>query len=111
MPTIRSRAGPPAAGRHTPALVAALLASLAVGQATLSPALAQAAGGGQGDNSVVIGQLAARETHEPIGGARGVVVGAPLATTTDSLGRFTLSSGPGGEISIEMRAGGHEYRA
>ena len=111
MPTIRSRAGPPAAGGHTPALVAALLASLAVGQATLSPALAQAAGGDQRDTSVVIGQLAARETHEPIGGARVVVVGTALTTTTDSLGRFTLSGVPGGEFSIEIRAVGYASRA
>src|SRR5207245_7009516 len=111
MPTIRSRAGPPAAGGHAPALVAALLASLAVGQATLSPALAQAAGGDQRDTSVVIGQLAARETHEAIGGARVVVVGTALATTTDSLGRFTLSGVPGGELSIEIRAVGYASRA
>src|SRR5207244_3151028 len=80
-------------------------------QAARGPALGQAAGGGQRDSSVVIGQLAARETHEPIGGAHVVVVGTALATTTDSLGRFTLSGVPGGELSIEIRAVGYASRA
>jgi hypothetical protein len=110
MSTLRSRTGPPVPGRPKLAFVAAILSGLALGQAALSVAEAQRDSTRQPDSSVLVGQLSARETHLPIGGAHVVVIGTELRTTTDSLGRFTLRGVPAEGFAMEIRAVGYAPR-
>src|SRR2546425_8843558 len=84
------RVAPPVAGHPTAALVAAILSCLAVGQAARNPASAQEDSTRRSDSGVVVGVVTSREMYEPLSGAQVVVVGTALATTTDSLGQFTL---------------------
>ena len=107
MATTGSRMGPPVAEHPTAALVAAILSCLAVGQAARNPASAQEDSTRRSDSGVVVGVVTSREMYEPLSGAQVVVVGTALATTTDSLGQFTLRGAPAGPFTIQIRAVGY----
>jgi hypothetical protein len=59
------------------------------------------------DSSSIVGQLAAHDTHEPIGRAQVTLAGTPLATNTDSSGRFVFADLDAGVFMIEIRAVGY----
>jgi hypothetical protein len=59
------------------------------------------------DSSGIVGQLAAHDTHEPIRSARVTLANTPLATSTDSAGRFVFTELDAGVVEIEIRAVGY----
>jgi hypothetical protein len=73
----------------------------------------QAGGAGVGggarhtDSSAIVGQVTARQSHDPISHARVTLDGTPLETTTDSAGRFSLTDLDAGSVVIEIRAIGY----
>jgi hypothetical protein len=80
---------------------------LSVAPATATPGLGQEAVGIHTDSSAIVGQLAAHDTHEPIGSARVTLAGTALTTKTDSSGRFVFTDLDAGVFLIEIRAVGY----
>ena len=100
----------PRCGSPAPLPLASLLLGLCLGQAVLSPAPAQqdsAARPAGADSSAVMGRLLDGHTHDGIHGAQVETGDAGRATTTDSLGNFTLTGLVPGARMIAIRAVGY----
>jgi len=61
--------------------------------------------------ATVAGRVTAAETSQPLAEARVSVVGATLATLTDSQGRYTLRSVPPGRIEVRVQRVGYTERS
>jgi len=59
------------------------------------------------DSSAILGQVVARDSHEPIRRAQVTVSDSKLTTTTDSSGRFTFTGLAPGVHTLEIRAVGY----
>jgi len=73
----------------------------------VAPLRAAQAASASGDSAAITGQVVASETRAPIKGATVQVMGTPMATTTDSVGRFALTGVPPGLVMFEARAVGY----
>ena len=58
-------------------------------------------------SATVTGRVTATETRQPLAEARVSVVGATLATLTDSQGRYSLRSVPPGRIELRVQRVGY----
>jgi hypothetical protein len=86
--------------------LAAVLPFLYMGPAAVVPALAQQADRGRADSTALVGYVSARDTHDPIRGAR-IEATTGFATTTDSAGRFALTGLSAATFVIQIGAIGY----
>ena len=80
---------------------------LSVAPVAATPGLGQDAAVAHTDSGAIVGELAAQDTHEPIGSARVTLAGTAFATSTDSAGRFAFTDLDAGVFMIEIRAVGY----
>jgi protocatechuate 3,4-dioxygenase beta subunit len=74
----------------------------------LASALPSSSAGAQA--ATVTGRVTATETRQPLAEVRVSVVGATLATLTDSQGRYSLRSVPPGRIELRVQRVGYSER-
>ncbi len=87
--------------------LAVLVLALYLEPAALDATPAQQEGGAGPDSSTILGQVVARDSHQPIGRAQVTVSDAKLTQTTDSSGRFTFTGLAPGAHTLEIRAVGY----
>jgi TonB-linked SusC/RagA family outer membrane protein len=58
---------------------------------------------GRAQDNAIAGTVVSDRTQEPVAGARVIVAGSTLATTTDARGRFRLSPLTGAQVTLEVR--------